>query len=52
MKRKWTEHKLEVVKRWLDRLDDEDKELWMRLKKEIFLILVNNRDVLMEKMVS
>lgn len=52
MKRRWTAHKLEVVKGWLDRLEDEDNELWTRLKKEIFLILINNRDVLMEKMTT
>jgi hypothetical protein len=52
IKRKWTEHKLEYVKRWLDNMDDENPELWSRLKKEIFLILVNNRDIIMDKMSS
>jgi hypothetical protein len=50
MKRKWTDNKLEGVKRWLDRLDDEDKELWTRLKEQIFLLLVNNRDIIMKNM--
>lgn len=52
MKRKWTENKLEYVKRWLDNMDDEDTELWSRLKKEIFLVLVNNRDIIVDKMSS
>jgi hypothetical protein len=50
MKRKWTDNKLEGVKRWLDRLDDEDKELWTRLKEQIFLLLVNNRDIIIKNM--
>lgn len=50
IKMRWTENKLEGIKRWLDRMDDENKELWGRLKEQIFLLLVNNRDIIMKNM--
>jgi hypothetical protein len=50
IKMKWTENKLESVQRWLDQMDDENKELWDRLKEQIFLLLVNNRDIIMKNM--
>jgi hypothetical protein len=42
IKNKWSEPKLETVQNWLQRLQEEDKELWLQMKKDIFLILVNN----------
>ena len=52
IKMKWADYKLERVKRWLDRMEDEDenKEMWDKLKEQIFLLLVNNRDIIMKNM--
>jgi hypothetical protein len=47
MRKRWKEHKLEIVKSWLERLDDEDEELWKRLKEDSFLVLINNKEVIM-----
>lgn len=48
IRKRWKEQKLEIVKRWLDKLDDEDEEMWKRLKEDNFLLLINNKEVILK----
>jgi hypothetical protein len=48
MRQRWKEEKLEIVKAWLERLDNEDDELWKRLSQENLLLLVNNKEVILK----
>lgn len=48
MRERWKEQKLEIVKAWLERLDNEDEELWKRLSQDNLLLLVNNKEVILK----
>ena len=38
VKKKWTENKIDRIKRMIDKIDDENIILWKKLKQEIFLL--------------
>jgi hypothetical protein len=46
IKQKYNSYKRDAIEFYHERLENEDKELWKKLMKEIYLMFVNNREIL------
>lgn len=45
IKQKYNSYKRDAIEFYHERLENEDKELWKKLMKEIYLMFVNHREI-------